>query len=167
MLLIRYSLDRLYLASGVLSACLTTSILALILWQIGQRWTGSFLLRGIPEYAGYCLAASSFLAFPYALARGAHIQVNVVLEMLGTYRRTGQLIGLALSTAIAIYVAFYACRAVYLSYALNDISQGQDATPLWIPQMGMAAGTVLLAIALFDKLVCTTLQPTTSISAEN
>ncbi|MYJ86517.1 MAG: TRAP transporter small permease, partial [Rhodobacteraceae bacterium] len=30
---------------------------------------------------------------------------------------------------------------------------GQDATPIWIPQMSMAIGSVIFAIALFDNLV--------------
>ena len=40
-----------------------------------------------------------------------------------------------------------------MSYQLNDISQGQDATPLWIPQLVMAIGGTLFALALVDRLV--------------
>ncbi|MCG8490276.1 MAG: hypothetical protein MI743_01565, partial [Sneathiellales bacterium] len=39
------------------------------------------------------------------------------------------------------------------SYKLNDISQGQDATPIWIPQISMAVGAVLLAISMVDHLI--------------
>ena len=35
----------------------------------------------------------------------------------------------------------------------NDISTGNDATPLWLPQIAMALGTVVLAIAFVDELV--------------
>jgi TRAP-type C4-dicarboxylate transport system permease small subunit len=35
----------------------------------------------------------------------------------------------------------------------NDISTGNDATPLWIPQIAMAVGTVVLLIAFVDELV--------------
>ena len=34
-----------------------------------------------------------------------------------------------------------------------DISQGQDKTPLWIPQSIMLVGAVVLAIALTDHLL--------------
>jgi hypothetical protein len=40
-----------------------------------------------------------------------------------------------------------------VSYRLHDVSQGQDATPLWIPQLAMAFGTTLLAIALADRFL--------------
>jgi hypothetical protein len=39
------------------------------------------------------------------------------------------------------------------SREFNDISQGNDATPLWIPQIAMAAGAVVLLIAMVDDLV--------------
>ena len=42
---------------------------------------------------------------------------------------------------------------VRVSHMLGDISEGSDAMPLWIPQIGMAAGSVLLAVALVDRLV--------------
>jgi len=39
----------------------------------------------------------------------------------------------------------------------EEISQGVDATPLWIPQLSMAFGSVVLLIALLDDLVMTML----------
>jgi len=35
----------------------------------------------------------------------------------------------------------------------NDVSQGQDATPLWIAQSPILVGAIILAIALTDNLV--------------
>ena len=42
---------------------------------------------------------------------------------------------------------------VYWSWLLGDVSQGQDATPLWIAQMPVAVGSVILAICFLDNLV--------------
>ena len=33
---------------------------------------------------------------------------------------------------------------------LNDISQGLDATPIWIPQLSMAIGLTVLALCVVD-----------------
>ena len=44
-------------------------------------------------------------------------------------------------------------RLVYWSWKLNDVSQGQDATPLWIVQVPVAAGAILLAVAFIDNLI--------------
>ena len=43
------------------------------------RWTGE-VFPGAPDYAGYCMAAASFLAFANALNRGAHIRVSILLN---------------------------------------------------------------------------------------
>jgi TRAP-type C4-dicarboxylate transport system permease small subunit len=50
-------------------------------------------------------------------------------------------------------LALYSARLVWQSWAFHDISQGNDATPLWIPQIGMALGAVILLVAMLDDLV--------------
>ena len=45
------------------------------------------------------------------------------------------------------------CRLAWQSYTFHDISTSNDATPLWLPQLSMALGTVVLAIAFIDELV--------------
>ena len=59
------------------------------------------------------------------------------------------LAGLALSVALAVF----ATRLVWLSKATNDVSQGSDATPLWLPQVAMALGCIGLALGFADALV--------------
>jgi TRAP-type C4-dicarboxylate transport system permease small subunit len=54
---------------------------------------------------------------------------------------------------LAGLVAFYSMRLAWQSHAFNDISTGNDATPLWLPQLSMALGTAILAIAFVDELV--------------
>ena len=38
-------------------------------------------------------------------------------------------------------------------YSFENLSTGNDATPLWIPQLAMASGTIVLAIAFIDELM--------------
>ena len=57
------------------------------------------------------------------------------------------------ATLLAARSAFYSARLVWQSRQFNDISTGNDATPLWIPQLGMAVGTLILLIAFIDELV--------------
>ncbi|MNW18597.1 hypothetical protein D3C71_2182250 [compost metagenome] len=42
---------------------------------------------------------------------------------------------------------------VWQSWEIEDISVGIDATPLWIPQLLMALGTLVFFIAFCDELV--------------
>ena len=69
---LRKVLDFLYLAAGVMAALCLIAILSLIVIQMLARWTGE-VFPGAPEYAGYAMAAASFLAFAHALNRGSHI----------------------------------------------------------------------------------------------
>jgi TRAP-type C4-dicarboxylate transport system permease small subunit len=48
------------------------------------------------------------------------------------------------SPGMAGALAWYSIRLVMQSHEFNDISTGLDATPLWIPQLGMAIGTTLV-----------------------
>jgi len=145
-------LDGLYLGGGVLAALFLICILLLIVAQMVARWTGQ-VLSGAPDYAGYCMAAASFLAFAHALNRGSHIRVSLLLNALPKARYWLEFWCFSVGAAAATYLAYYAIKATSWSHKFNDISQGQDATPLWIPQLGMSIGAVLLAICFWDNLI--------------
>jgi TRAP-type C4-dicarboxylate transport system permease small subunit len=145
-------LDRLYDLCGAIAALFLILLLLVIVAQMAARWTGQ-QFPGSTDYAGYCMAAASFLALAHALNRGAHIRVTLLLTRLGRWRRIGELWCFGIGAALGCYFAFYAIKAVRVSYQLNDISQGQVATPLWVPQLVMAFGTTLLAVALVDRLL--------------
>ncbi|MVA99165.1 TRAP transporter small permease subunit [Nitratireductor sp. CAU 1489] len=148
---LRRALDALYTAGGVIAAVFMVAILVIIVLQMMARWSGQ-VFPGATDYAGYCMAGASFFAFAYALNHGAHIRVSILLNAVGGKRRYLELWCFAIGTAASAYFAWYAVKTTWLSYKLNDISQGQDATPIWIPQLVMAAGTVLLALCFVDHL---------------
>lgn len=142
-------LDRLYLASGYLAAFCMVCIFALTMAQIAGRLVGQNL-SGITDYAGYFMAASAFLAFAHTFNRGVHVRIELFLSMLGQYRYWAEKLCFLCSTAIAVWFSYYCWTMVYWSYVLGDVSQGLDATPLWIPQLSMAVGASLLALAVAD-----------------
>jgi TRAP-type C4-dicarboxylate transport system permease small subunit len=149
---VRRALDAIYDGAGAMAALCLIVILCVIVLQMMARWTGT-PFPGSSEYAGYLMAAASFLAFAYTLNRGAHIRVNLLLTALGERRFWGELWSLVVGTAASSYLAWYAVKTVYWSWKLHDISQGQDVTPLWIPQLPMAFGAVLLAVCFADNLI--------------
>ncbi len=150
---LRRTLDALYLAAGIAASLCLIAILTLIVIQMLARWTGE-VFPGAPDYAGYAMAAASFLAFANALNRGAHIRVSIVLNAVpDSIRRFMEIWCFGIGTAVMWYFVYYCQRFVYWSWKFNDISQGQDRTPLWIPQTAMLVGAVILAIALTDHLL--------------
>ena len=150
---LRRALDALYLGSGILAALCLIAILVLIVVQMLARWTGE-VFPGAPDYAGYAMAAASFLAFANALNRGAHIRVSILINALGPKaQRVINIWCFAIGTAVAWYFVRYCVNFVYWSWKFNDISQGQDRTALWIPQSVMLIGAIIFAIALTDHLI--------------
>lgn len=149
---LRRVLDGLYFTAGVIAACCLVTILALIVMQMIARWSG-LTFPGATDYAGYFMAGASFFAFAYALNHGAHIRVSILLNAAGRHRRWLEIWCFGVGALTATYFARYAVKTTYWSHKLKDISQGLDATPIWIPQLAMSAGTILLAIALWDHLI--------------
>ena len=149
---IRTLLDFIYKVGGVIAALFLICILSLIILQMLARWTGE-VFPGATDYAGYAMAGASFFAFAYALNHGAHIRVSLFLNALGKYRWYGEVWCFFIGSLAATYFAWYAVRGTYWSLKLGDISQGLDATPVWIPQISMATGTVVLALCFWDNFI--------------
>jgi TRAP-type C4-dicarboxylate transport system permease small subunit len=150
---VRKALDRLYDAAGYLAAFFMVGILAMVLASVVGRMAG-FNLRGSDAYAGYCMAASGFLALAHTLKRGEHIRVSLLLDRFGgRLRRPLDIWSHAAGVFFSGALARYSIHLAWQSHVFNDMSQGNDATPLWIPQIAMAVGATVLAIAMLDDLV--------------
>lgn len=149
---LRLWLDRLYLYCGYIAATALIIILILVSLQMAARWTGE-VFPGSTDYAGYFMAASTFFAFAYSLNNGSHIRVNLLLNLMGSRRRWLEIWCLTIASGLAVFWAWHAVKSTYWSFKLKDISQGLDATPIWIPQLAMAIGSVVFALAIIDNLV--------------
>jgi TRAP-type C4-dicarboxylate transport system permease small subunit len=100
------------------------------------------------------MAGAGFLALAHTLMRGEHIRVTLVMEHAGAAgKRWLERWSLAVALVLSSAFAWYSVRLVWQSYQFHDMSTGNDATPLWIPQLSMAAGNVILAIAFVDLLL--------------
>jgi TRAP-type C4-dicarboxylate transport system permease small subunit len=150
---VRRALDALYDGAAWLAALSMVGLLLMVLLSIVSRQVG-FHVPGTDAYAGYLMAAAGFLALAHTLKKGEHIRVTLLLGKLqGRARRAMELWALAAAAFLAGLFAYYSARLVWQSHLFHDISTSNDATPLWIPQLAMAAGTLILAIAFVDELV--------------
>ena len=146
--------DRLFEAAGWLAGLFMIATLLAVLSSIFGRMMPVFELHGADAYAGYCMAAAAFLALASTLRRGEHIRVTLLLNFLkGGAKKAFEIWALAIATLLAVLFAVYSCKLAWQSHEFHDISTSSDATPLWIPQIAMAVGTVILAIAFLDELV--------------
>lgn len=189
--------DKIYLGSGVVAAGFMLTILLLIVAQMVARWS-NLTFPGSTEYAGYAMAATSFLALAHALTRGAHIRVSIFLNISPRIGLVLDGFAMWIGALTATYFARYAIKTNIFSKILNDRTQGQDFvpewllsffamfataptkwadlwaktgsdwvyTPMWLPQLPMSIGTVLLALALWDYLCRLLITRRASITSE-
>ena len=149
----RRVLDGLYDGAAAMAALCMVGLLVMVLLSVLGRQL-NFHVPGTDAYAGYMMAAAGFLALAHTLKRGEHIRVTLLLSALkGKAHHALEVWALSVATGLAALSAVYACRLSWQSYTFHDISTSNDATPLWIPQLTMAAGTLILLIAVIDELV--------------
>ncbi len=149
----RKLLDALYVGAAALAALFMVGLLVMVLLSIFGRQL-HFNVPGTDAYAGYFMAASGFLALAHTLKRGEHIRVTLLLgALMGGWKKGLELWALGFASLLSAMFAFYSCKLAWQSNSFHDISTANDATPLWIPQLGMALGTLILAIAFLDELV--------------
>ncbi len=149
----RRFLDALYDGAAWLAALAMVGVLLMVLLSIlGRQF--HFHVPGTDAYAGYSMAAAGFLALAHTLKHNEHIRVTLLIgRMSGQARRGLELWSLGCAGVLAGLFAFYSVRLAWQSHLFNDISTANDATPLWIPQIGMAVGALILLIAFLDEFV--------------
>lgn len=151
----RSALNAIYRLSGLAAGFFLIAIAILTLMQIAGRLLESGA-HSFDEFAGYCLAASSFLGLAWTLRAGEHIRMTLGIDRLrGGLRRGAELLCLATSAAIVGFFAWAALDMTWTSYTLGDLSQGLVPVKLWIPQAAMTLGLWILLLALVDDLVVT------------
>lgn len=150
---VRRALDALFDGAAALAALCMVALLVMVMLGIVGRLL-QFHVPGTDAYAGYLMAGAGFLALAHTLKCGEHIRVTLLLGALkGRAKHALELWALTGASALAALLAYYSVRLAWQSHSFNDISTGNDATPLWLPQIAMAAGTLILLLALLDELV--------------
>lgn len=161
----RKSLDQLYRVALWLSALCLVAIALLVGLQLAGRLVDDglkliglppvgFVILSLAEMAGYLLAAASFFALAGTLKAGAHIRVTMLLAAFGeSKRRWIEIWALAASAAFAGYMTWNIGSFAYFSWRFHEVSPGLIPVPLAIPQAAMAAGILILTVALLDELV--------------
>jgi TRAP-type C4-dicarboxylate transport system permease small subunit len=161
----RKVLDAIYRGSGALAGIFLFGICLVVLLQVGANVidaiigliTGSpigILIPSYAEFAGFFLAAGTFFALAYTLRSGAHIRVSLLIRHFHERSRVViEVFCAVLGMAISAYFTWFTIGLCLDSYKYGDVSVGIVPIPLWIPQMSMAGGLLILTIAFIDLLV--------------
>ena len=149
----RRFLDGLYLAAAYVAAC---CVLLIMMLMIGQSILREMHVRtgAVNDVVSWLCAAAAFFAMAHAFKHGDFVRVTLLLERLGERaRRRVEIACLAIGAVAVGYLAFWANRFTYDSWAFGEVAQGLLPIPIWIPQSSFALGSLLLLVALVDELV--------------
>lgn len=143
-----------YKALMALACVSMVSALLAITLNIATRMVDGWSIAGLDGYAGYSIAAALFLALPSAFMHGSHIRVTLALQNVGPrLKAVLEFWSLGVGLVVATYLAWFSCRLVWFSHSYHDVAPTGDATPMWIPQLSMALGTIGFAVAFLHALI--------------
>ncbi len=149
----RRFLDGLYLLSGYLAGLFLIAIFFLMMALSLGRELGVNVKSG-DDITAWCMAAMAFLGLAHTFKSGEMIRVGLLTDRLtGTPKWLAEMFSLLMASGFTGYFAWQVVKMVHTSYVISDMSTGVLVIPLWIPQLGFAAGLVILWIAVVDELV--------------
>ena len=146
-------LKNIYRFSGYIAALFLILVATFILIGIASRIFG-FYIRGLAEYSGYCMAASSFFALAYTFVEGGHIRITLFLEKIsGAKKKLLEIWCLIIASFYSGYVAFYFIKMLKISYEFQERSEGADEILIWIPQTSVAIGSLIFFVCVFHQFI--------------
>lgn len=144
-------LNGFYLGTAVLGALTFVGIEVLVLYQLGGQFL-PYIPRSADEFAGYCMAASAFLALAYTLNANEHIRVTLISDRVGAVtRRIIDRIAVSIAVVLAAFLGWHVTKMAWQTWLFDERSAGQIALPLWIPQAAMAAGAIVFVVAVTQR----------------
>ena len=146
-------LKKIYKFSGYIAALFLILVATFILIGIASRIFG-FYIRGLAEYSGYCMAASSFFALAYTFVEGGHIRITLFLEKIsGNKKKYLETWCLIVASFFSGFLAFYFIKMLIISYMFQERSEGADEILIWIPQISVALGSAIFFICVSHHLI--------------
>ena len=146
-------LKILYRLSGYTAAFFLVLVAGFILTGITSRIFG-FYIRGLAEYSGYSMAASSFLALAYTFGEKGHIRITLFLEKSKeNFRRILELWCLLVATFFSGFLSYYFIKMLIVSIKFGERSEGADEILIWIPQLSLAIGSTIFFICVIHNFI--------------
>jgi TRAP-type C4-dicarboxylate transport system permease small subunit len=150
---LRRFLDRLYAASGALAAVCLAGIAAVMLLQAGMR-TAGWLFRGADDIVAWLCAGSAFFALGFTFRHGDLVRVSLLIDRLPQRaRHAAEITCLAAALIVVAYISWASALFVFYSWRSDELAQGLIQIPIWIPQMSLVLGALVLTVAVLDELI--------------
>lgn len=149
----------------ILGTILLTVMTVSIFAQVLYRFAG-LPLSWTEELARYCFVWLIYITCSFAIQQSAHIKVDVLTLV---FRKKGnfvlEMISLLMFFTFAVIALVISAKNVYsLAFLKPQISAGLHC-PMWIPNLGITIGLMLMLIRLAQS-VCRTVEQYKKVCAE-
>jgi len=141
--------DTLSRWGAYLSALSMLLVVALITVEVGLRSLAQTSTLVADEYSGYLMVAIVFFGLAYTLRTEGHIRISLLTVRLPERWRRGFELGATLfALALCLYLFRHMAKMVYDTWQLGMQADSIAETPLYLPQLSMLAGMLLLILQL-------------------
>lgn len=150
---LRRALDGLYIVSAYVGAAFVVAIGVLITAQVVGRELGVQVV-GADDLTAWSVVAAGFLPLAYTYRTAGHIRVTLLVDQnRGTTRRIWEIVVMAIALFFVGFLCYSAFDMIRDAIRFGDMTQGLIVIPMFIPQLSMPIGTLILVIAIIDDLV--------------
>lgn len=147
-------LDKITLKLNELSSLFIAIITVMILTEIIARKFFDYGFMFVLEVSTYLLAASWFLSAAYTLRTNGHVRVNIFINILND--RASRILDI-IATTIGIVLSLIFFKALYIlasdSFFFHKTSFSPLRAPLYIPQVFIAFGMLLMLLQMIMRLL--------------
>lgn len=152
-------IEKLSLVDGWMGVACLAALVLLMLAEVTLRALSN-VFPGMPsaipaawEYCSYLMAACFTFGAAMTLRTGGHIRVNLIHGRTGpAARRALEIAAAAVGFVSVGFLAVSMARFTWTSFADGQVSASSGAV-LWIPQLVVTFGILLLALQMLARLV--------------
>ena len=125
-----------------------------VCYDVFTRFVLNYSNEWVGEYAGYMYVCITFMAAPYTLYVGGMTKVDLIVNALKPMKKWLLTIFTSLLSLFYLGVLFrMSYNLVFRSFIRDWRSATQLRTPLWIPQMAIPIGAILMFLSVLTLLI--------------
>ncbi len=141
-------------AAGIIAGLLVLFTGFMIVYEVICRGAFNAPTEWVMEISTYCVVVAGFLGMGVAYASKKHIHVDIVMSKLSPKVRCYVEI---FTGIIGLFYSFIfmqqAWEMTMFSLEINNCAPTTLSTPLWIPQMAMPVGMLVLLLQIIRTLL--------------
>lgn len=145
-------IDTLSKIGAYLSALCMLLIVGLVATEVALRTLAGRSTLVSDEYSGYLMVATVLLGLAYTLQTGGHIRIGILTGRLPEKVRSWfELSTALLALLLCLFLLRHAVSMVYDTWELEMTADSIAETPLYLPQLFLLAGLLLLNLQLLAE----------------